>query len=218
MLDAMTVSGPQTAKGRATRGRILDTATELVFEHGVAGTTLDDVRAAADVSKSQLYHYFADKEDLIHAVIDRTVEQVLDAQPGLTDLSSWAAISRWLDELVDLQEQRHAVGGCPIGGLAGQLAETDELARHALAAGFDRWEGPLREGLEKMRSQGKLARTADPARLATATLAAIQGGLVLTQTRRDPRQLRIALDAAYAYLRSFATDQPSRKRAPLTLS
>lgn len=205
MLHAMTVPGPRTAKGRTTRGRILDTATELVFEQGVANTTLDDVRVAADVSKSQLYHYFADKEDLIHAVIDRTVQQVLDAQPELTNLSSWAAISRWLDGLVELQEQRHAVGGCPIGGLAGQLAETDDLARDALAAGFDRWEAPLREGLEKMRSQGKLARTVDPSRLATATLAAIQGGLVLTQTRRDPRQLRIVLDAAYAYLRSFAT-------------
>jgi TetR/AcrR family transcriptional regulator, transcriptional repressor for nem operon len=201
----MRVSEPRTTKGRATRARILDAATELVFEQGVAGTTLDDVRAAAEVSKSQLYHYFADKDDLVHAVIDGTIQHVLDAQPELADLSSWAAISRWLDELVDLQVQRHAVGGCPIGGLAGQLAETDELARHALAAGFDRWEGPLREGLERMRSQGKLVRAADPSRLATATLAAIQGGLVLTQTRRDPRQLRIALDAAYAYLRSFAT-------------
>jgi TetR/AcrR family transcriptional regulator, transcriptional repressor for nem operon len=200
----MSVSEPQTARGRATRGRILDAATELVFEQGVAGTTLDDVRAAAEVSKSQLYHYFADKEDLVHAVIDRTVQQVLDAQPELADLSSWAAISRWLDDLVDLQVQRRALGGCPVGGLAAQLAETDELARDALAAGFDRWERPLREGLAKMRSQGKLARTADPSTLATATLAAIQGGLVLTQTRRDPQQLRIALDAAYAYLRSFA--------------
>jgi hypothetical protein len=56
-----------------------------------------------------------------------------------------------------------------------------------------------------MRSRGKLRPDADPARLATATLAAIEGGLVLTQTRRDPHQLRVALDAAYAYLRSFAT-------------
>src|ERR1700756_601206 len=137
----MTVVEPRTTKGRATRDRVLGAATALVFERGVADTTLDDVRAAADVSKSQLYHYFADKEDLIHAVIDRTVQQVLDAQPELTDLTSWAAISRWFDELVDLQEQRHAVGGCPIGRLAGQLAETDELARDALAAGFDRWGG-----------------------------------------------------------------------------
>ena len=200
----MTVAEPRTDKGRATRNRVLDAATELVFEHGVAGTTLDDVRAAANVSKGQLYHYFADKDDLVHAVIDRTVEQVLGAQPRLTNLSSWAAIAAWFDDLVQLQVDRHAIGGCPIGSLAGELAETDEQARTELAAGFDRWEAPLREGLRQMQANGKLRRSADPARLATATLAAIQGGLVLTQTRRDPQQLRIALDAANAYLRSFA--------------
>jgi TetR/AcrR family transcriptional regulator, transcriptional repressor for nem operon len=201
----MPAAQPLTDKGRATRNRVLDAATELVFEHGVAGTTLDDVRVAANVSKSQLYHYFADKDDLVHAVIDRTVQQVLDAQPRLLDLSSWAAIAAWFDDLVQLQVDRHAIGGCPIGGLAGQLAETDEQARTELAAGFDRWEAPLRDGLRKMQADGKLRRGADHARLATATLAAIQGGLVLTQTRRDPQQLRIALDAAYAHLRSFRT-------------
>jgi AcrR family transcriptional regulator len=201
----MTVGQPSTDKGRATRNRVLDAATALVFERGVAATTLDDVRAAANVSKSQLYHYFEDKEDLIHAVIDRTVQQVLDAQPALVDLSTWTAISRWFDDLVEIQNARHAVGGCPIGGLAGQLAETDEQARHALAEGFDRWAEPLRSGLETMRLRGKLRRDADPVRLATATLAAIEGGLILTQTRRDPHQLRVALDAAYGYLRSFAT-------------
>lgn len=200
----MSTTQPLTQKGRATRDRILDTATVLIFERGVAGTTLDDVRAAAKVSKGQLYHYFADKDELIHAVIDRTIQQVLDAQPRLTKLSTWTAISNWLDDLVQLQVQRHAVGGCPIGSLAGELAETDELTRAELAAGFDRWEAPLRRGLEQMRAEGKLRRNADPARLATATLAAIQGGLVLTQTRRDPHQLRVALDAAYTYLRSFA--------------
>jgi TetR/AcrR family transcriptional repressor of nem operon len=200
----MPVPEPPTDKGRATRDRVLDAATELVFEHGVAGTTLDDVRAAANVSKGQLYHYFADKGDLVHAVIDRTVEQVLGAQPRLIALSSWAAIAAWFDDLVQLQVNRHAIGGCPIGSLAGELVETDEQARTELAAGFDRWEAPLREGLRQMQGDGKLRRSADPARLATATLAAIQGGLVLTQTRRDPQQLRIALDAAYGYLRSFA--------------
>ena len=200
----MPVAEPRTDKGRATRNRVLDAAAALVFEHGVAGTTLDDVRAAANVSKGQLYHYFADKEDLVHAVIDRTVEQVLGAQPRLTNLSSWAAIAAWFDDLVQLQVNRHAIGGCPIGSLAGELAETGEEARMELAAGFDRWEAPLRDGLRQMQADGKVRRSADPARLATATLAAIQGGLVLTQTRRDPQQLRIALDGAYAYLRSFA--------------
>src|SRR6201998_3848595 len=143
----MTVVDPRTEKGRATRNRGLDAAAALVFEHGVAGTTLDDVRAAANVSKSQLYHYFADKDDLVHAVIDRTVEQVLGAQPRLTNLSSWAAIAAWFDDLVQLQVNRHAIGGCPIGSLAGELAETDERARTELARGLDRLEGPLRAGV-----------------------------------------------------------------------
>jgi AcrR family transcriptional regulator len=201
---------PPTKKGRETRDRIVDAATTLVFEAGVTGTSLDDVRAAANVSKSQLYHYFADKDDLVHAVIYRTVQGVLDAQPRLDDLSSWAAIRAWLDDLVALQDERGAIGGCPIGGLAGQLAERDDVAREELADGFARWEAPLRAGLERMRAAGKLRRSADPDRLATATLAAIQGGLVLTQTRRDPSQLRIALDAAYAYLRTFAAEGASR--------
>ena len=200
----MSTTEPATNKGRATRDRILDAAAGLVFEHGVAGTTLDDVRAAAKVSKGQLYHYFADKDDLVRAVIDRTVDQVLGAQPQLAHLSSWKAISGWFDALVQLQVERHGAGGCPIGSLAGELAETDEQARAQLANGYDRWEAPLRAGLQQMRAEGKLRPAADPVRLATATLASIQGGLVLTQTRRDPQQLRIALDAAYVYLRTFA--------------
>jgi TetR/AcrR family transcriptional repressor of nem operon len=55
-----------------------------------------------------------------------------------------------------------------------------------------------------MRDQGKLDRRADPDELATATMAAIQGGLLLTQIRRDPDQLAVALDAAYAHLRRYA--------------
>ena len=200
----MSTAEPVTNKGRETRERIVDTAAGLVFERGVAGTTLDDVRAAAKVSKGQLYHYFADKDDIVHAVIDRSVELVIDAQPRLANLTSWSAIGAWFDDLVRLQAERNAVGGCPIGSLAGELAETDEYARAALAAGYDRWEAPIRAGLEQMRAAGKLRPAADPSRLATATLASIQGGLVLTQTRRDAQQLRIALDAAYAYLRSYA--------------
>jgi hypothetical protein len=59
----------------------------------------------------------------------------------------------------------------------------------------------------------KLRRSADPARLATVTLAAIRGGLVLTQTRRDRGQLRIVLDVPHASLRTFALEGGARGRA-----
>src|SRR5207249_1990789 len=102
---------PATAKGRATRERIVQAAAKLVAEKGAAGMSLDDVRARTGASRSQLYHYFEDRDDLVHAVI---------------------------------------------------------------------------------------------AALAIATMASMQGGLLLTQVRRDPRQLRIALNAARNNLRLAA--------------
>src|SRR2546425_827495 len=75
--------GPATAKGRAMRERILQAAAELIAEKGTAGMSLDDVRARTGASRSQLYHYFEDRDDLVHAVIDVTIDAALDTQGGL---------------------------------------------------------------------------------------------------------------------------------------
>jgi TetR/AcrR family transcriptional regulator, transcriptional repressor for nem operon len=188
--------------------RIVVAASELIAERGVAETSLDDVIERAGASKSQLYHYFEDRTALLRAVVVHNAEGVLGDLPSL---DSWRAIRSWFDSLVDLQVERRACRGCPIGSLVGQLAESDEQARLALAAAFEQWEARLRAGLRSMRRAGKLDSGADPERLATVTLAAIQGGLVLTQTRRDPGQLATTLDAAYAHLRAHA----ARPRAAL---
>jgi TetR/AcrR family transcriptional regulator, transcriptional repressor for nem operon len=199
------IESPKTARGRATRERIVAATADLIGERGIAETSLDDVIERAGVSKSQLYHYFDDREALLRSVVSHNCDGVLAAQsPHLGSLDSWKAIRAWLDSLVQLQVERDAHGGCPVGSLVGQLAETDEEARLELEASFERWEADIREGLRLMRARRKLDRRADPDELATATLAAIQGGLLITQTRRDPSQLAIALDAAYAHLRAHA--------------
>jgi TetR/AcrR family transcriptional regulator, transcriptional repressor for nem operon len=196
---------PSTAKGQSTRRRIVQAAAELVAEKGAAGMSLDDVGERARASRGQLYHYFDDRDDLMRAVVGATTDSVLLAQDGLLDhLDTWAGIDRWFRALVSLQEEREARGGCPIGSLVGQLAERDPLARAGLADGFERWEAHLRDGLETMQARGRLSANADPATLATATMALLQGGLLLTQVRRDPRQLRTALAAARVLLRSAA--------------
>ena len=187
------------------RERILQAAAELIAEKGTAGMSLDDVRDRTGASRSQLYHYFDDRDDLVRAVIDVTTNAVLGRQGELLDhLDSWAGIDRWFDFMVQHQVEQQARGGCPIGSLAGQLAESDPDARAAIAAGLDRWEAHIRDGLTRMRTSGKLRKDADPAALATGTMASIQGGLLLTQVRRDPHQLRIALNAARNNLRLAA--------------
>ena len=195
----MPSAQPVTVRGRATRERIVRAAAELVAERGVAGTSLDAVRARAHASKSQLYHYFADRDDLMRAVARAVTDEVLGGQAALfTQLDTVEGLRAWADALVALQHARRAKGGCPIGSLAGQLAEHDNGARLELADGLDRWESAIREGLERMAARGELRPDADPRALAHRTLTAVQGGLLLTQVRRDPHQLRTALDGALA--------------------
>ena len=199
---------PTTEKGRATRRRILQAASRLIAERGVGAVSLEDVEKEARVGRSQLYHYFDSRDDLLRAVIDITTDAVLGAQNGLLDdLDSLVAIDRWFDALVALQEERGAAGGCPIGSLVGQLAERDEETRGALATGFERWEQPLLEGLAQMQDRGELRADAPIEALADMTMAAIQGGLLLTQVRRDPGQLRRALDGARAVLATAAVER-----------
>jgi AcrR family transcriptional regulator len=202
---------PATERGRQSRDRIVDAAADLVTARGVEGTGIDHVIAAAGASKSQLYHYFTDKDDLVRAVIARRFDQVIAGQaPLLAKLDSWAAIRRWLDMFVG---QTEATGhhGCPIGTLANELADRDDAARSDLAACFAAWEGYLVDGLTHMKDRGELARNADPRRLAMAVFASLQGGLLLAKTHKDVEPLRVALDAAYAHLRSFRA-APARTR------
>lgn len=203
---------PRTARGRATRERILQAATDLVSQRGVAGTSLDDVRQRAQASKSQLYLYFPDRDALLREVAGATCDMVLENQAGvLAGFDSLPGIERYLDALVERQAQRPTPSGCPIGTLAGQLGDRDDQARLALAEGLGRWERGLRSGLATMARRGALRPDVDVAHLATQTLAVLQGGLLLTQVRRDAGQLRIAADAVLDLIRASlrgATDTP----------
>jgi TetR/AcrR family transcriptional repressor of nem operon len=193
-----------TSRGAATRARIVDAAAHLIETQGLANTSLDAVLAESRTSKSQLYHYFADREDLVLAVVARKIDMVLNAhQPLLRDMNSLAHLIRWRDELVASSRQVDCAGGCPLGSLVGELGESPR-ARAAIAQGFSSWEAFLVAGYGRMRASGQLRPSANPEQLAIATLAALQGGLLLAQVERTVRPLEAALDMAVAGVRALA--------------
>jgi TetR/AcrR family transcriptional repressor of nem operon len=195
---------PVTEQGRQTRRRIVAAAADVVAEKGALGASLDDVGARAAASRSQLYHYFDDKTDLLRAVAEATNDTVLDGQQALfAGLDTRAGFQRWADALVQLQRQRGGRGGCPIANLVAQLGEHDDTTRAVLASGFDRWEAHIRAGLAGLVISGELRPDTDVDWLAASTLASLQGGLMLTQARRDPQALRRALDGALALISTY---------------
>ena len=197
---------PSTPKGRATRDRIVDAACDLVFERGVASLNLDDVREVTGTSKSQLYHYFTDKSDLVKSVVDRQAERVLAIhRPALDAVDGWTALRRWRNLVVRLVRDAGCHGGCPVGSLANELAELDESSRLRLSDVFAQWEGMIAVALERMVDNGELAPTADVKQLSVAMMASLQGGFLLSKTSRSVRPLEVALDASFDYLKAVAT-------------
>ncbi len=187
---------PLTRRGRETRQRILAAAAELMFANGVAETTLEEIRAVAGVSGSQVYHYFENKQALVRAVIDYQTDAVLGVQGEHLDrLDTMPGLRAWRDSLVEHQRRLGCRGGCPIGALGAEVAETDAVARLAAARGLARWEERIRDGFQAMHARGDLPADAEPEDLALAMLAALQGGLLLTQLQRDTRPLEVTLDA-----------------------
>ncbi len=190
-----------TPKGQATRDRIVRVASELTRRHGVARTSTEDVRSGAGVSASQLYHYFADKKALVRAVIAYQTDAVLAAQePHVSRLDSLEALQAWRDHAVDVRRRQRCQGGCPLGTLSSELAEVWPEAREDLAASFGRWETAIRQGIQAMADRGEFRAGGDPDRLAFALLAAMQGGLLLSQTLRDTAPLEAALDTMLEYI------------------
>jgi AcrR family transcriptional regulator len=204
--SVVTVETALTRKGIATRERIVSAAADLMFVRGVAGTTLEQVREAAHVSSSQIYHYFADKDALVIAVVDYQNDAVVGLQEDhLESLTSVADLRKWRDQIVAHQRRIHCQGGCPIGAIGSELGELDRDVRTGVSNGFHRWQAALHLGYSGMRESGVLPADTDVERLATATLAALQGGLLLAQMHRSTEPLEAALDTVIDHVQYLAT-------------
>jgi TetR/AcrR family transcriptional regulator, transcriptional repressor for nem operon len=190
-----------TARGAATRARIVSAAAELVAVNGVAGTSLDAVMAASETSKSQVYHYFGNKDELMCAVVEAQASKVIDFQGScLKSVRSLADLRKWRDTVVKLNR---AGGG--VGSLASELSDRSEAARTLLAKSFRTWESHLAGAFEAMVGAGELDAAVDKSVLATAVLGALQGGLLLAQTARSTKPLELSLDMALSHVERYAT-------------
>ncbi|MEA5363346.1 TetR/AcrR family transcriptional regulator [Amycolatopsis sp., V23-08] len=197
-----------TAKGAATRQRIIEGAAAEIRERGVAVTTLDDVRARTGTSKSQLFHYFPDgKDELLLAVARFEADQVLAVQqPQLGNLTSWAGWRRWRDTVVSHYRGRGQ--HCPLNVLISQLGRATPGAQAVVGEMLRLWQDEIAAGIVHLRDAGEVAPDVDPERTAAALLAGIQGGVVVMLSTGRIDHLEAALDVGIENLRTGKARNP----------
>ncbi|MFK0173530.1 TetR/AcrR family transcriptional regulator [Streptomyces sp. NPDC090306] len=192
-----------TPKGQATRERIIGAAADLIHAQGLHNTNNEQIRAAAEVSGSQLTRHFPTKESLLGAVLEWQAGRILtDPRIPQGRLDSLAALRHWADAFVTATETVH--GGCTFGSLAAEAIKAQPSQREAIARGFEQWRQLFLDGLTAMRDRGELRADADPVALSHLLTAAFQGGMLLDQASEATTPLRDALYSALAYVESFA--------------
>lgn len=187
---ARTVGRPgkrtQAERSAATTGALVASAHRLFAVRGYADTSIDDIVAAAEITRGALYHHFENKTDLFRAVVEEREQQMMAvvrrATEGQPDawLAFRAGCAAFLSACLDPQTQRIILLDAPV--VLGWEALREIESRYAVAL--------LRMGLERAMADGRLApRPVDPlARLLLGALS--EGAMAIARSADQPATMR----------------------------
>src|SRR5262249_11418494 len=103
----------RSAQGTETRLRIIRVAADLFHKQGVHATSPDEVIEASNTGKGQFYHYFKNKEGLVHEVLQALLEAIQTGTAPLNyEIGSWQDLEQWFMAHVALQKRFRMRRGC----------------------------------------------------------------------------------------------------------
>ena len=183
--------------GMAPRQRILRAAAALFDRRGVQATTVADICAASNTSKSQLYRHFASKQRLAGSVLHYQAEQLMAQQRReLGAVVSLEGLRRWRDGLIPQEIERDG-GSRFVLAMVNQLADHDEQARTQAAGYFTELQVLLADALRRLQHIGRFSLRADPDALAVGLLGPLRGGDQEARTSRKAGPLADAVGLVF---------------------
>jgi AcrR family transcriptional regulator len=196
----------RSAQGAETRLRIIQAAADLFHKQGVHATSPDQVIEASNTGKGQFYHYFRNKEGLVHEVLQAHLEAIRAGTAPLDyEIASWQDLERWFIAHVKLQKHFRMTRGCPFGTIGNEVTENDELIRQDLSLIFEVVKNKLAAFLIQEKAKGALLPDANAEALADFCIAAVQGAMLVGKIKRNSQVVETTVKEALSHVRQFAT-------------
>lgn len=194
-----------SAKGAATRLRILHTAADLFHKQGAVATSPDEIIEASSTGKGQFYYYFKSKEGLIHEVLQNYLNEIeTNTAPLSYEITSWEDLERWFLAQIELQKRFQMKRGCPFGTIGNEVTDRDELIRQDLSLIFELAKNKLAAFFIREKAKGQLGELANEERMADFCIATIQGAMLLGKIKRDSKRAEAIVVEAVAHLKRYA--------------
>lgn len=187
------MSDTPISKGRATRDRLLDLAEAAVLAKGFAATSIDELIAAAGMTKSGFFYHFKDKTALAKALIVRYLErdsELLDTLFRRGDELHDDPLHGFLVGLKLFAEMLANLPEAHPGCLAASFAYQDQLfnreIRELNASGLLAWRRRFHERLQLIAERYPPRVEVDLEALADMATSTVEGGLIVGRALRDP--------------------------------
>ena len=195
----------RTARGAETRSQILKVAADLFHKQGVATTSPDQIIEASGTGKGQFYHYFKNKEGLVHEVLQTYLEDIRSGGGPLSyEIMSWDDLEHWFVTQLALQKSFRMTRGCPFGTIGNEVTENDELIRQDLSLIFEIAKAKLAAFFVQEKAARRLDSHADPGQLADFCLAIIQGAMLMGKVKRSSQLVESVVHEAMRHLKRYA--------------
>ncbi|GAA2231064.1 TetR/AcrR family transcriptional regulator [Herbiconiux moechotypicola] len=193
--------GPTLSEARE---RLLRVASELFYREGITRVGVDRVVREAGVTRATLYRYFAGKEQLVAAYLEREDASLRASFPAPDTTDPWAAVDAVLRGIAD-DVRRHHTRGCPFINAAAEYPDARSAVRRIVTAHRAWFAGALRERLTE-------AGLPAPAALRTAaSLVLLRDGTLVGGYLDSPEA---ALDAFLATARDLLDTARASAPAP----
>ncbi|WP_067894699.1 TetR/AcrR family transcriptional regulator [Nocardia vaccinii] len=188
-----------------TRERILTAATELMRRQGYGATTVKELTVAAGAPIGSLYHHFPEGKQQIAGEALRTsgaayiqlLPLLMDPYEDLREAIPAAFAAAAVD-----MEQSGWMNMCPVGTVAGEIADSQPALREVAAEVIESW---IEQGADYLAGRG--LRPEPARRLILAMLSALEGAFILSRTLRSTEPLHAAGHAMSAQLEIALRDQ-----------
>ena len=180
------------ARGSETRTRILDVAQEAVLAKGFDATSIEEIVAGAEITKSGFFYHFRDKNALAEALIERHIvveDQLFDdlfdraRELGEDPLQTMLIGLKLLAELLEDMPGGHP--GCIVATAAYQDRLFDRKVREANARAVLGWRQRFRMMLDEIVVVYPLQDEVDLDHLADMVSGVIEGGLIMSRALGD---------------------------------
>ena len=190
------------------RTKLLDAAQSLMLTKGYAGTSVDDICRAANLTKGTFFHYFDSKEDLGKKVLERFCCHSMTKRNDYCGCDEkknddpLKRVYRHVDFAIAMSKDGTAQG-CLLGTIAQELSDTSPGIREICRQGFDEWAKIFKKDLDEAKARHAPKVNIDTRSLAEYFIAIVEGSQILAKVKQNRKIIEHNMQHFKQYLKTI---------------